>query len=244
MTTGSYQVLPTTSVAVTGYALNYYKYGGYRNGVADQNMIFGIDFVNGIIYASDTASGVQVHSFTSFSRGNIVNVISMNPTNYYQSYVVDAKSRVWQTLDFGTTWTDVTGMLYNNSGAHEMPYSWGSVVIPTSTYNALAVGTSLGIYIAFDTQMGSNTRWYKLGLSMPNVLTSSLVYDSTRDLLVAATTGRGWWTLSQVSAQLTYWMNGMCHFIFDQEICDRNIVLENKRCYFVTFSKLYFLVEK
>ena len=215
MTTGSALVMPTATTVVTGYALNDYKYGGYRNGIADQNMIFGIDYVNGIIYAYDTATGANVHSFSSISRGNFVNLIALNPRDYHQAYVVDAQSKVWQTLDFGTTWTDVTGTLFSDSGSHEMPYAWGCIIVPMSTYNALVVGTALGTYIAFDSQMGSSTRWYKLGLSLPNVLTTSFVYDSTRDLLVAATTGRGWWTLSRVSEQLTYWMNGMYEFTFN-----------------------------
>jgi len=209
MTTGSVSVLPTATTVMTGYALNDYVYGGYRNGIGDQNVIFGIDYVNGIVYAYDTATGTHAHNFASMARGNFVNLIAMNPTNYYQVYVVDAKSRVWQTLDFGVTWTDVTGTLYTDSGAHEMPYAWGSVVVPMPTYNVLVVGTALGVYIAFDSQMGSNTKWHKLGLSLPNVLVTAFVYDSTRDLLVASTMGRGWWTLSGVSEQLTYWMNGM-----------------------------------
>ena len=208
MTTGSASVLPTASTVMTGYALNDYKYGGYRNGVADAGMLFGIDYVNGIIYASDTATGAHVHSFVNMSRGNFINLIAMNPRNYYQAYVADAKSKVWQTLDFGTTWTDVTGTLFGDSSSHEMPYAWGIVVIPMSTNNAVAVGTALGVYIAFDTQMGSSTRWYKFGFSLPNVLVTSFVYDSARDLLVASTMGRGWWTLSRVSEQLTYWMTG------------------------------------
>ena len=218
MNTGSASVLPTASTLVTGYALNDYKYGGYRNGVADQNMIFGIDYVNGIIYASDTASGVQVHSFTNISRSYYITLIAMNPRNYYQSYVVDGKSVVWQTLDFGATWTVVTGTLFSDSGAYEMPYAWGSIVIPMSINNALVVGTALGVYVAFDNQMGTNTRWYKLGLSIPNVLTTAFVYDSNRDLLVASTAGRGWWTLSRVSEQLIYWSNGTYEFTSNQYI--------------------------
>lgn len=216
MSTGNFLVMPTATRVLPGCALNDYKYGGYRNGVGDQNMVFGIDYVNAIVYASDTASGVNIHNFVNASIGNFINLIAMNPRNYYQSYVVDAMSTVWRTLDFGATWTNVTGTLYSDTGAHEMPYAWGSIVIPMSTYNALVVGTAYGVYIAFDNQIGANTRWYKLGLSMPNVLITSFVYDSTRDLIVASTMGRGWWTLSQVSAQLTYWMNGMYQFIFNQ----------------------------
>ena len=215
MNTGGSMMLPTTTRVVNGYSLNDYKYGGYHSGTADQNMVFGIDYVNGIIYAYDTASGAHTHNFLGFSSGKFVNLIALNPMNYYQAYVVDAKSVVWQTLDFGATWTDVTGTLFADSNAHEMPYAWGSVVIPMSTYNALAVGTALGVYVAFDSQMGPGTRWYKLGLSVPNVLISSFVYDSTRDLLVASTMGRGWWTLSRVSEQLTYWRNGMYEFTFN-----------------------------
>lgn len=209
MTTGSTLVLPSATTVMTGYALNDYKYGGYRNGVGDPNMIFGINYANGIIYAYDTATGNHTYNFSNMSQGNFVNLISMNPRNYYQAYVVDAKTRIWQTLDFGATWTDVTGTLFTVSNAREMPYGWGSIVIPMSTYNVLVVGTALGVYIAFDDQMGSNTPWYKLGLSIPNVLISSFVYDSSRDLLVASSAGRGWWTLSQVSEQLTYWRSGM-----------------------------------
>jgi hypothetical protein len=215
MTTGSDGVLPNATTVMSGYALNDYKYGGYRNGVSDQDMIFGIDYANGIIYARDTATGAHAYNFSNIYQGNFVNLISINPRNYYQAYVVDAKSTVWQTLDFGATWTDVTGTLFNDSNSHEMPYAWGSILIPMSTYNALVVGTALGVYVAFDSQIGANTRWHKLGLSMPNVLITSFVYDSTRDMLVASTMGRGWWTLSRVSDQLTYWKNGMYEFTFN-----------------------------
>ena len=215
MTTGSDSVLPNVTRVLTGYALNDYKYGGYRNGNADPNMVFGINYANGTVYASDTATGVHVHYSANMAEGVFVNLIAMNPRNYYQAYVADAKSKVWQTLDFGATWTDITGNLFNDSNSHEMPYAWGTVVIPMPTYNALAIGTALGVYVAFDDQMGSNTRWHKLGLSMPNVLITSFVYDPTRDKLVASTMGRGWWTLSRVSEQLTYWKNGMYESSFN-----------------------------
>ena len=209
MTTGSTNVLPTATKVVNGFALSDYKYGGYRNGIGDQDMIFGIDYISGKIYAADTATGAHTYNFNQFSKGNLLNLIAMNPKNYYQAYVVDSTSTVWQTLDFGATWTDVTGSLFADSNSREMPYAWGSVVIPMPTYNALAVGTASGVYIAFDTQMGSSTRWYKLGLSIPNVVISAFVYDSTRDLLVTSTFGRGWWQLSRVSEQLTYLKMGM-----------------------------------
>ncbi|CAF4802847.1 unnamed protein product, partial [Rotaria sp. Silwood2] len=146
----------------------------------------------------DTVGGFRFYRSPAMFRKNPQFVMAMNPRNYYQSYVVDGQSTVWQTLDFGATWTDVTGTLFIDSGSREMPYAWGSIFIPMRDNNALAVGTALGVYIAFDNQMGTTTKWYKLGLSIPNVLVSSFVYDSTKDLLVASTMGRGWWTLSQI----------------------------------------------
>lgn len=225
MTTGGFLVMPTSTTVVNGVSLNYYVFGGYRNGTGDRNMIFGIDFINGIVYAADTASGANVYTSANMSVGNYINLIAVNPSNYYQAYVVDATSTVWQTLNFGATWTDVTGRFFNDTGAHEMPYAWGSIVIPMPTYNALVIGTAYGVYIAFDNQMGLNTRWHKLGLSIPNVLITSFVYDPIRDLLVASTMGRGWWTLSEVSAQLTYWKNGMYQFIFDRYVSRRSSCL-------------------
>ena len=212
MTTGNDSVSPQAKTVVKGYALNEYMYGGYRNGVADESMIFGIDYVNGITYAYDTATGAHAYNFTKVTFKFFTNCLSMNPRNYYQAYFVYDNSTVWQTLDFGATWTDVTGTLFADSGSHEMPYAWGSIVIPMRKHNALVIGTALGVYVAFDSQMGLSTRWYKLGLSMPNVLISAFLYDPQKDLLVVSTMGRGWWTLSQVLKQLTFLKHGMYGF--------------------------------
>ncbi|CAF4996271.1 unnamed protein product, partial [Rotaria sp. Silwood1] len=194
MTTGSKNEFPSEKRVRDNITLNYYKYGGYHNGVPEENMLFGINVEQKHIIADDKA-GFKFHKSPTFVQGKTDIAVAMNPRNYYQSYIVDAESNVWQTLDFGATWTNVKGSLYSDIGCREMPYAWGSIVIPLAKNNAFVVGTAYGIYVAFDDKMGPHTRWHKLGLSMPNVLVSSFAYDPKRDLLVTSTMGRGWWQL-------------------------------------------------
>ncbi|CAF4245311.1 unnamed protein product, partial [Rotaria sp. Silwood2] len=220
MTTGDNGELPDSEKVQTTGTLSYYKYGGYRNGIGDETMIFGINSEGNYVFALDKG-GKNEYNSLAIVKGKTEIVIAMNPRNYYQSYVVDGWSQVWQTLDFGATWTNVIGTLYADTGSHEMPYAWGSVVVPMGNNNALVIGTAYGIYAAFDDKMGPNTRWHKLGLSMPNVLVSSFVYDPIRDLLVTSTMGRGWWQLPKVKPQLTFLDGGMYKFIFNKQIYDR-----------------------
>ncbi|CAF1407448.1 unnamed protein product, partial [Didymodactylos carnosus] len=206
MLTGTDLVLADATVGVIGYFLNDYNYGGYRHGVADQNMIFSIDYVSGVICTFDIATGVHAHNCVNMSQRKFVNLIAINPRNY-QTCVVYARSNVLQTLDFGATWTDVTGTLLADSSSREMPYAWCSVVIPMTKYNALASRTALGVYIVFGRQTDSSTEWRKLGLALSKVFVISFSYDSSRNLIVASTMGHGWWPLSRISEQPTFRMN-------------------------------------
>ncbi len=59
--------------------------------------------------------------------------------------------------------------------------------------DALVVGTTQGVYVAFESS-GFST-WSKLGEGLPNVAVWELDYDPSDDLLLAGLLGRGAFTL-------------------------------------------------
>ena len=65
--------------------------------------------------------------------------------------------------------------------------------------NFIVVGTNLGVYVSASTAIGT---WSKLGSALPNVIAYDMEYDTTDDILVVGTMGRGSWSLSNVTTIL------------------------------------------
>src|SRR5262249_47484348 len=63
---------------------------------------------------------------------------------------------------------------------------------PGAPNGKLYVATDVGIY----TSSNGGTIWQKLGVGLPNVPVVNLQFSQTQDLLIAATQGRGVFTLS------------------------------------------------
>jgi hypothetical protein len=177
-----------------------YIYGGQRinpyNGkvlVKDPNVVFAI-YQNTSVFASDS-NGTSYYTNT----GNWVIDrtplrLSVNPNDYYDALVVTSNSSVYLTRSFGADWIDMTGDLTSASESIDHAHGWANEIIPVSGSNdlILLVGTTHGVFYSYYSNPG---KWQQLSSNLPNTLISNLHYSFERDLLIAATLGRGWWTL-------------------------------------------------
>ena len=125
--------------------------------------------------------------------GRTIRDIVIDPDNAGAIYLTNT-TPVFQTLNGGTTWTDVSGNIQSFA-----PIALRAIAyVPRSdgggTNDALVVSTFNGIYVAYESSGFSV--WSPLGTGMPKVPILDLQHDPQHELLVAGTLGRGAWKLS------------------------------------------------
>ena len=133
--------------------------------------------------------------------GGRVRTLAIDPQNYQAIYVVDFLNQVWASLDEGASWTDLTANLASLSSdirAIEV------VRRERSKRTVLIVGGLGGV---FQRKLGADDEaeaeddadsWHPLGRGLPPALIRDLHYNTANNVLVAATLGRGAWTLPNV----------------------------------------------
>jgi len=87
---------------------------------------------------------------------------------------------VFETSNGGTSWSDISGNL------PDAPM--GDVVFE---HGHLVVGSDFGAFVSSD----NGATWNRLGTNLPNVVVTQLTVDPN-GTLVAATHGRGIWTIA------------------------------------------------
>jgi photosystem II stability/assembly factor-like uncharacterized protein len=87
---------------------------------------------------------------------------------------------VFQTTNGGSTWGDVSGNL-PDLPMDDIVYRGGTTLV---------VGSDVGVFVSSD----NGATWSRLGTNLPNVVIGQLTVDPN-GVLVAATHGRGIWTL-------------------------------------------------
>ncbi len=124
--------------------------------------------------------------------GSSVLGLVINPNNYQQVFVLDALSRVWASFDEGASWINLTANLPSLSSdirAIEI-FSRDATV-----ENAVLIAGGLGGVFQMPSP-GPSASWTTLSSGIPNAFVVDLHYQSTNDVLVAGTLGRGAWTLA------------------------------------------------
>ncbi|HEX3867581.1 MAG TPA: hypothetical protein VHV78_12550, partial [Gemmatimonadaceae bacterium] len=114
-----------------------------------------------------------------------VSDVAVDPHDARSAYVAYhgfVASKVLKTSDGGATWTDLTLNLPN------IPVL--SIVLEPGSRD-LDVGTDLGVF----TLRNGTTSWVPLMNGLPNVAVYDLIFDITRSRLIAATHGRGMFSL-------------------------------------------------
>ncbi len=109
----------------------------------------------------------------------------VNPSTVYLAGAVFGVDQVLRTTDSGTTWHSLDGNL------PDIPVNVVAVDART-TPSTLYAGTDAGVYRSID----DGATWKRFAANLPNACVIDLRLDVPRDRLVAATQGRGAWTVS------------------------------------------------
>lgn len=173
-------------VGVNGFGASPIAYGGTLNGIANPNVVY-VGSGNQVFVRS--VAGQPLAATTAAYPGGFVSDIVLDPANWQNAWVVSANG-VFSTNNGGGSWTNVTGNLVANQ-MRTIEYIGG----PTP---AIVVGTLQGV---FRMVLSAPNAWAEFGAtSLPNAAVWDLKWDSSDDLLVAGTMGRGVWTFANASA--------------------------------------------
>lgn len=96
---------------------------------------------------------------------------------------------VFRSADGGATWTDISGIAAAITALPDIPVN--AIEIDAHDANTLYVGTDIGIFRT--TNLGG--LWTVFEPGFPQVAVDDLELDESRDILTAATHGRGMWQM-------------------------------------------------
>jgi len=125
----------------------------------------------------------------------MVNEVSVSPHDPATAYAAvsrykfnDFTPMAYVTRDFGESWTEIS----EGFGAD----AWVHVVREDPVRAGLLyAGTETGVYVSFD----AGERWQSLQLDLPNTPVNDLMVHERENDLVAATSGRSFWILDDLS---------------------------------------------
>jgi photosystem II stability/assembly factor-like uncharacterized protein len=123
-------------------------------------------------------------TITKPASGNITSIAvnAVRPEEFYVTFGgYNDGSKVYKSIDFGATWTNITGSLPN------IPVN--KIVYETGSDNELYIGTDLGVYY----KDGNSSGWVPFNNGLPNVIVNDLEILYAAGKLRAATFGRGIW---------------------------------------------------
>ena len=180
-------------IVINGNGVDAVSYGGLGN--ADLLVVGAGDRLF-IRTGAHPASLTQVATYPGTGTGRTVRDIVIDPANAGAIYLTNT-TQVFQTLDGGATWNDITGNIQSF-----LPIALRAIAFvpradthnPALTNDALVVSTFNGIFVAYESS--GFTQWSRLGTDLPNAPILDLFYDAENQVLAAGTLGRGAWKLS------------------------------------------------
>ena len=148
--------------------------------------------------------GRTVSMAVSSSNSNVIAV-----TGWPSVRVNSQKEEVWITKDAGKSWHNVTRNLRAATNVVGIIRPSGILIVDllANGARALLVSTTNGVMASFinnDSNDGEASDWSRFGTlsEFPLVLTSALSYEHYSDTLIAATFGRGIYTLKNAKEAL------------------------------------------
>jgi len=152
------------------------------------------------IYVGASDGAVQVSSdvgvtWTNISAGlplKSITYIAVDPRDPRTAYVTLSgygTGHVWKTTNRGATWTDIS---------YDLPNVPVNTVVLQRGSRELDIGTDIGVFALPE----GLTTWQPLAAGLPNTVVHDLLYDGKRGRLIAATHGRGMFTLAVAGAAL------------------------------------------
>jgi hypothetical protein len=137
------------------------------------------------VYVRSASGGRLARSAAYPGRSYVVDIVT-DPSQRSTAFVV-ALEGVFVTNNAGATWTRATGNLMSLE-----PGALHSAAFRAGSRRTLIVGAASGVYLAYE----PFDHWSPLGEGLPLAPVLDLEYDAADRILVAATLGRGAWTLS------------------------------------------------
>lgn len=140
----------------------------------------------------------------SFPSGAYVSCIAVDNNDADKVFVIFSNygvRSIWYSTDGGTSWTDVSGNLEENSdGSGNGPsVRWIATSDPTSSSPTYYVGTSTGLY-STTTLNGTSTDWTQEGTtSIGNVVVSMIQTRDADGVVVVGTHANGMYSLGSGS---------------------------------------------
>jgi K319-like protein len=138
-----------------------------------------------------TTLGGNLAATTGAFPGGMVFGVAVDTANENNVYVIGNTS-VFQSLDGGANWTNITGNITEDGAGTFRSIAY----IPDGTNDRLAVGTNAGVFVSRQSRFGT---WFQLAGGLPHAPVWDLDYDVADDVLVAGTLGRGAWLLSGIT---------------------------------------------
>ena len=177
-------------VSNSGIFSNAIWYGGTKNNVANPDLVWAANGSD--VYLRTTGTG-NVNRTVGDPTSRLIRDLAVNSSDSDHAFVIDGR-QVYQTTNAGNTWVDITGSLLTLA---DDLLSVAFVVGPLTS--SVLVGTNLGVFASATNAIGT---WNKLGSLFPNALAFDMDYDTTDDILVVGTMGRGAWSLANTSVVL------------------------------------------
>jgi len=153
---------------------------------------------NEIIYVGTDDGLVQVTN----NAGNSWKIISKNlpnrwvtnvtsdPVDFKSAYVTFSgyrygsnRGHIFKTIDFGNNWIDISG---------DLPDIPINDFVKTPLDGNLYIATDIGVFYSIN----EGINWNLLGLGIPNVIITDILFHSDSNILIAATYGRGMYKIS------------------------------------------------
>ncbi len=172
-------------------------YGGMAGGVANAEVLW--VGANGQLLERSSGTGLPtvLNAYTTAGGTTVMDIV-LDPDNWHRAFVVDSSGKIWETTDTGATWSDLTGNLASLSTDLRTVQ-----LIKNGSTEVLLTGGNDGVFRTINPTTGSSPTWFELGANLPNSVVKDLEYDRTDDVLVAGLWGRGAWTISSASTNVS-----------------------------------------
>ena len=143
-----------------------------------------------LVNATSSTSATSVQDCTQPAGSfTFVSEIAFDPNNATKVYAAVSTfgvGHVWKSVNFGQTWTNISG-----SGGNALPDSpTHTVAVSPLDPNTIYAGTEIGVFVTTD----GGTNWARENTGFANVITDHLVFSptgGTGQTLYAFTHGRG-----------------------------------------------------
>jgi hypothetical protein len=146
--------------------------------------------------AGGLLTAANIASMTGYTGGSVVDIV-VDPNNWHTLFLIN-KNSVWESKDKGQSFINLTNNLHRlTTDLRTIEFVDPNPAVAGD--EVLLVGGAGGV---FRRSPVLNSKWTEFGAGLANALVRDLHYDSTANLLLAGTFGRGAWTLPNVRAAI------------------------------------------